>query len=393
MASNLTNNLIGKLFDTLRDRLMQTPQPWRWILGILIFAMAVFCALLATTVHDTAPKIVIVIGAGLFLLLALMVLIGNSFVGSSQRRLRNIAVESEARAKQLLAEGKLLPIPPLPTEPPQGVSPEELAQIEVAAAQLHKIPWGDRKAYPAKQAPAIFESALAEVNAASRDLAKLHRLAHVFAGLPRPLCHVGAAEVMFRLSYLRGTTYAPVGLRQGLRFATRAQVHTPLQPDALIAQLKLLVACRATYWQELATKTLAMIRQVAPDHPRLALAEMIYHRLRGEYEEALVCADRALGTATNPVEAASLLSSKASLLMSLDRYADAVLTFQNASSLTPSDPWIWHNASIALTHVGRYHEALQCCERALSIMDFGAARAQHERIMESLAQQLGGGAG
>src|SRR5690348_16695609 len=136
MASNLTNNLIGKLFDTLRDRLMQTPQPWRWILGILIFAMAVFCALLATTVHDTAPKIVIVIGAGLFLLLALMVLIGNSFVGSSQRRLRNIAVESEARAKQLLAEGKLLPIPPLPTEPPQGVSPEELAQIEVAAAQL-----------------------------------------------------------------------------------------------------------------------------------------------------------------------------------------------------------------------------------------------------------------
>ncbi|HEU4785004.1 MAG TPA: tetratricopeptide repeat protein [Ktedonobacterales bacterium] len=333
MASNLTNNLIGKLFDTLRDRL------------------------------------------------------------SSQRRLHKTAAESEARAKQLLAEGKLLPIPPLPTEPPQGVSPEELAQIETAAAQLQKIPWGDRKAYPAKQAPAIFESALAEVNAASSDLATLHRLAHVFAGLPRPLCHVGAAEVMFRLSHIRGTTYAPNGLRQGLRFATRAQVHTPLQPDALIAQLKLLAACREPYWQELATRTLAMIQHVAPDHPRLPLAEMLYHRIRGEYEEALMCADRALGTTTNPVEAAAILSSKASLLMSVDRYADAVLSFQNASSLTPSDPWIWHNASIALTHLGRYHEALQCSERALAIMDFGAARAQHERIMESLAQQLGGGRG
>jgi len=393
MASNLTNNLIGKLFDTLRDRLMQTPRHWRWILDLSCFAMGVFCALLATTVRDTAPKIVIGIGAAFFLLLALMVLISNVVIGRGQRRLRRIAAESEARAKQLLAEGKLLPIPPLPTEPPQGVSPEELAQVEATAAQLQEIPWGDRIAYPTNQAPAIFESALAEMNAASGDWARLHRLAQIFAGLPRPLCYVGAAEVMFRLSYLRGATYAPVGLRQGLRFAMRAQLHTPLQPDALIAQLKLLVACREPYWQELATKTLAMIRQVAPDHPRLPLAEMLYHRIRGEYEEALVCADRALGTATNPVEAASLLSSKASLLMSLDRYADAVLTFQNATSVNPSDPWIWHNASIALTHLGRYHEALQCSERALAIMDFGAARAQHERIMESIAQQLGGGRG
>lgn len=354
--------------------------------------MALLYVLIVVTGHDTAQNIGFRVGVGLFLLLALMALVGIIFI-SSRRRLRKTVAESDARAKQLLAEGKLLPIPPLPTEPPQGVSPEELAQIEVAAAQMQKIPWGDRKAYRAKQAPAIFESALAEVNAASSDLATLHRLAHVFAGLPRPLCHVGAAEVMFRLSYLRGTTYAPVGLRQGLRFAIRAQVHTPLLPDALIAQLKLLVACREPYWQELATKTLAIIRQVAPDHPRLPLAEMFYHRIRGEYEEALMCADRALGTAINPVEAASILSGKASLFLSVGRSADAVLTFQNASTLNPGDPWIWHNASIALTHLGRYHEALQCSERALSIMDFGAARAQHERIMESLAQQLGGGAG
>src|SRR5690348_1435758 len=228
MASNPTNNLIGKLFDMLRNRLMQ-----------------------------------------------------------SQRRLRNVGIESDERAKQLIAEGKLLPIPPLPTEPPQGVSPEELAQVEATAARLQEIPWGNRIAYPAEQAHAIFASALAEVDAASGDGAKLQRLAHIFAGLPRPLCYVGAAEVTFRLSHLRGTTYTAVGLRQGLRFAMRAQVHTLLQPDALIAQLKLLAACREPYWQELATKTLAMIRQVAPDHPRLPLAEMLYHRIRGEYEEAL----------------------------------------------------------------------------------------------------------
>lgn len=393
MASNLTNNvtnsLIGKLFDMLRDRLMQT-QRGRWILAALFIFMGMVFVALTFTGQETTQKIGFGIGAALFLALGMLVLVGNILIGLSQRRLRSMAAEGEARAKQLLAEGKLLPIPPLPKNPPQGVSQEELAQIETTAAQLREVPWGDHVEYPDERARATFESAMAEVNAASGDWAKLRSPVRVLAGLPRPLCHVGAAEVMFRLSYLRGTTYAPIGLRQGLRFATRAQFHTPLQPDALIAQLKLLVACRAPYWQELATKTLGMIQQVAPEHPRLPQAEMFYHRVRGEYEQALVCADRALGTAISPVEAASILSSKALLLMSLDRYDDAVMTFQNALSLSGSDPWIWHNASIALAHLGRYHEALKCSERALSIMDFGAARAQHEKIMQSLAQQLGG---
>lgn len=390
MGNNLTNNLIGKLFDMLRDRLMQT-QRGRWVLGVLFLLMALLCVLFAAAGHDTAQNIGFGIGAVFFLLLALLVLIGNVFIGSSQRRLRKTVAESDARAKQLLAEGKLLPIPPLPKNLPQGVSPEELAQVEAYVNQLREIPWGDQVKYPEAQARTVFDAAMSEVLATSGDWSRLRGPVGVFAALPSPLCYAGAAEVMFRLSYLRGVTFAPVGLQQGLRFAFRAQFHTPLQPDALITQLKLLVACRAPYWQELATKTLGMVRQVAPNHPLLPQAEVFYHRVRGEYEEALMCADRALAYATAPAEKASILSSKALLLMNLKRNDEAVATFQAASSLDPNDPWIWHNASIALTHLGRYHEALQCSERALSIMDFGAARAQHERIMESLAQQLGGG--
>ena len=239
MASNLTNNLIGKLFDTLRDRLMQT-QRGRWILGALFFAMAVFFFVLALAGHDTAQNIGFGIGAAFFLLLALIVLIGNVFIGRSQRRLRAAVAGSEARTKQLLAEGKLLPIPPLPKNPPQGVSPEELTQVETYANQLREIPWGNQVKYP--EARAVFDAAMAEVLTTSGDWSKLRGPVGVFAGLPTPLCYAGAAEVMFRLSYLRGTTFAPVGLQQGLRFAFRAQFHTPLQPDALVTQLKLLVA-------------------------------------------------------------------------------------------------------------------------------------------------------
>ncbi len=191
---------------------------------------------------------------------------------------------------------------------------------------------------------------------------------------------------MFRLSYLHGMTFGPAGLRQGLRFATRAQLHTPLQPDALIVQLRLLVACRVLYWQELATKTLGLIQQVAPDHLRLPQADIFYHNIRREYDQALIYADRALANATSPAETASLLSSKALLQMNLKQYSDAVATYQQALSLNPNDPWIWHNNSIALTALGQYQEALQSSERALSIMDFQVARTQRDLILQKLSQ-------
>lgn len=313
----------------------------------------------------------------------------NSLIGKLFDMLRAITAEGEARVKQLLSGGKLLPIPPLPKEPIPGVSQEELMQVETTAKQLKEVPWGNHVEFPEAQARAVFESTLAEVNTFTGDWMMLRGPVRVFAGLPRPLCFVGAAEVMLRLSCIQGTTYAPFGLRQGLRFAMHAQLHTPLQPDALIVQLKLLAACRVPYWQELATKTLGMLQQVAPTHPRLPLTQMFYHCMRGEYEQAVACADRAVRLATGPADAASLLSSKALLLMSLNRYDDAVTDFENALLLKADDPWIWHNTSIALAHLGRYHGALECSDRALSIMDFGAARIQREKIVQSLAGRSG----
>jgi tetratricopeptide (TPR) repeat protein len=384
MDYKLTPNPIGALFGLLRSLLMRT-QWGRWVLGALFLVMALACAALAVAAPDTTQRLGFAIGAGFFLLLALMLLIGNGRIAGARRRVvSSAAAEGQALAKQLLAEGKLLPIPPLPANPPQGATQADLAQVEQYAKQLSEIPWGNQVAYPVEQARALFEQALSEVNTASGDWSKLSGPISVFAGLPRPLCHVGAAEAMFRLSYLRGTTYAPVGLRQGLRFAVYAQVREPLQPDALIAQLKLFSACRAPTWQDLATKTLAHIQRVAPEHPRLPLVEMFYHRMRGEYEQALECADRALWGARIPGEAAALLSSKALLLMSLKRNEEAVDTFQAAISRNPDDPWIWHNMSLANTALGRYHEALRDSERALSLMEFGAARKQHDLILQKL---------
>ncbi len=38
----------------------------------------------------------------------------------------------------------------------------------------------------------------------------------------------------------------------------------------------------------------------------------------------------------------------------------------------------------SIAHLGRYHEALECNQRALSIMDFGMARKQREFILAKI---------
>ncbi|HET8905428.1 MAG TPA: hypothetical protein VFN11_00535, partial [Ktedonobacterales bacterium] len=126
LSSNIGNNLIGKLFDMVRDRLMQS-QRGRWILSALFLVLGILSAVFAATAPTASQSLGLGIGAALFLALGLLVLVGNIMIGTSQGRLRKVTADSEARAKQLLADGKILPLPPLPQQQPQGISPEDLA--------------------------------------------------------------------------------------------------------------------------------------------------------------------------------------------------------------------------------------------------------------------------
>ena len=124
----------------------------------------------------------------------------------------------------------------------------------------------------------------------------------MFAALPRPYCHVGAAEAMFRLSFMRGSLYAAVGLRQGMRFVTRAALHTPLQarltghPDETTRRVS------SAKLAEIGHTDGRISEREAPNHPRLANAMMFYHNMRGEHDQALIWADRAIASGPLPEE-------------------------------------------------------------------------------------------
>ena len=82
----------------------------------------------------------------------------------------------------------------------------------------------------------------------------------IFVGLPKPLCFVGAAEIMLPLSYLRGDLWGPVGLRKGCA-SSCGHNHDPEQPDGLIIRVKLLTGYASDGWLRLAEETLALAKK------------------------------------------------------------------------------------------------------------------------------------
>lgn len=352
-------------------------EPGRWVLSGLLLLMGAFF-LLGGVVGGAKDALALLIGGVLFLGLGVASII---FIIV----LRRTAKAATAHAKRLIAEGKLLPLPPLPA-PPKSIAPDTLLRIEGYANQLNTIPWGDKPRVPAAQAPALFNQTVATTRRITGDWSRLSEPIQTFAAMPQPWCNVGAAEVMFRLSFVEGKRFAPVGLRQGLRFTTRAQLHTPLQPDALVIQIKLLAACTAPTWQKYATQAVELAQHEAPNHPRLPNSMLFYHDMRGEYEEALHWADRAITSGPTREDVYAARSRKANILDSLRRYDEALAVYHASLREDPRDPWTWHNAALALTKLGRYDEALACSDRALAIMDFTTARNLRDVILKKMAE-------
>lgn len=357
----------------------------RWVATLLFLAVGLIL-LLDPSAAGKDVTTVIVTGV-VALVIGLVLLFFTVRLGVLLRKKGRAEKASMDRAQELIASGKVLAIPPLPRTLPRGASADDLMTVERYALQMADLRWGERpgtasvdEAYP------LFNRTVARVREVTGDWRLLSEPVAIFARLPKPLCYVGAAEVMLPLSYLRGDVWAPVGLRQGLRFVARAQYHDPEQPDALLIRVKLLAGYASDLWLRLAEETLELAKKAAPQHPRLPDAEASLLIRRGKLEEALACVEISIANPPSQEEVHVALSRKARLLGRMKRYEEALSTYNLVNERYPQDPWAWHNKSLILLDLSRYPEALACNERALSIMDFGAARSTGERIRAKMAE-------
>ncbi|MGZ6392352.1 MAG: hypothetical protein ACXWQZ_24185 [Ktedonobacterales bacterium] len=367
---------------------MLESQIGRWVLTSVLLVFGVFCLIgygsiqtgreVATSANE---ELSLLIGGIICVALGIVVLVYTARIGRAHRGVREIA---DQRVKELQATGQLLPIPPLPAKV-AGVSGEDARRVEQYARDMAATAWGEYVRITGPEVRQTFDRAVAQVRRVTGDWSKFDGPIATFAAMPKPYCYIGAAEIMLRLAFLRNRTWAPVGLRQGLRFLARAQYHEPFQPDLLVIRTKLLAGCADSRWLSLAEQTLAILKRVAPEHPRIPNAEQLIFEQRGRIEDAIACTDRTLAHPPSPEEAYIALSNKALLLQQLKRYEESLAIYGQLASLAPNDPWMWHNQSLMLYNLGRYAEALQCNDRALALMQFGVAHDFRQKILDALA--------
>ncbi|HEX9037327.1 MAG TPA: tetratricopeptide repeat protein [Ktedonobacterales bacterium] len=356
----------------------------RWTLAILFTLFAAVCALAAFTVNnDQSQQLALGIGAFFFALLAA---VSWFTIIRYQRAINGLKERSRANVKQLIAEGKLVTLPAASTAAPKAVTPDDIASVERYMQRVRDIFEKNKSTVSEYDAPALFRQAMQEVAGITGHYDRLlSGPAMTFASLPKPWRDVGAAEVMYRLSFLRGNLYVPAGLRQGLVYAFHAQFVAPLQPDALLVQLRIYSGYNTPLWREKAAKTMDILNRYAASHPGLPATEMVYRRRIGEFDRALECADLALNGFLSPTQSATILDSKASILQALKRNDEAVAAFQQALSYFPN-PWTWHNLSILFDTMGRYPEALDANSHALAMMNFGVAQKMRATILGHMGQ-------
>lgn len=196
-------------------------------------------------------------------------------------REKQAAEASKTRLQQLQVSGMLLPVPN-PPPPPAWMTRDDLIREEELARTMSHVTWGERPQFNDEEKWRVFDHAMGLLRQADAgDRRALDDATKLLMVTPPPCCHIGGAEVLLRQARRQDGEYFPALLLQGLRLIAQAQYYDPVQPDALLTRIRLLVASGASDWLNLAEQTLALLKQTAPAHPGLPEAEQTIHSRQG----------------------------------------------------------------------------------------------------------------
>jgi hypothetical protein len=147
----------------------------RWALTAVLFLIAAFGFLAYPTVsasQSASDGLTWLVTGVLFTGLGIVMLVVTLRLERVRGRVKRAEQAGLARANEIIAQGLLLPIPPLPP-PPKGVSPEDMAEIEGYVERMAKLPWGDKPQVGPAEAPTVFTRTVACVRRVRGDWSQL----------------------------------------------------------------------------------------------------------------------------------------------------------------------------------------------------------------------------
>lgn len=115
---------------------------------------------------------------------------------------------------------------------------------------------------------------------------------------------------------------------------------------------------------------------------RYALAEESYWDRMKDLAQTKNWNEEAFNRAQNDIQRLYVLNGLAGMYMGARQYPEALGYYHRVVEIDPNDPWAWHNLSWIYFNQGDHTNAGKCNERALNLMEFGAARDILGRLIQ-----------
>ena len=186
----------------------------------------------------------------------------------------------------------------------------------------------------------------------------------------------GSARMMGLAAFIGDDRFDPDGLQKAQDLLRNARRFSPGQPEIELVE--------AGIWVNLkqypnAREVLDRIEKTGFMNFHLCLAEMSYWN---DLDIAITETWFQRATQLNPApdQLAILFNRMARQYLVSRQYDKSIDLYQRTVKMTPNDPWVWHNMSVIYLRQNKLAESHRCNQRALQIMDFGAAREISEYL-------------
>lgn len=243
----------------------------------------------------------------------------------------------------------------------------------------HQIEWpSNREILPGSQA--VYEQGLDLLNTYRGHpevLVEALRIFHSTNVLPYALS--GLAATLSASSNIMGNNFNAAGLGEALRWLNHAQSMASDRLEINFIEAQIAIQARRV---EIARQLLDKLAKDPQSQKNFffCTTEFFYWDRLGNLPKVQFWHDKAQAAVTNSMQHYFVRHIFAAFYLNNNLYLDYIREAQGLTRISPGDPWLWHNLSVVHFRLKQFPEAEFCNQRALSLLQFGAAQEMREQL-------------
>jgi tetratricopeptide (TPR) repeat protein len=193
----------------------------------------------------------------------------------------------------------------------------------------------------------------------------------------RPYVYAGIAGTLSTAAFEHDDQYDQEGVEQALTWLQRAQEIIPDRNE--INLFEAIIYLHMKRYPDART-VLDYLAEAGPLSYRFCITEMSYWDAQKDMPKVEEWFEQAIALARGDQQRAYLLEMLAGIYLMNNILERSLRLFEEAVKFASNNPWAWHNMSVIHYRQRNYDPAARCNERALQLMDFGAARQMQALI-------------